>query len=297
MLRQALLGLAVMSACVATPVYGQEAKLKLKFKEGEKFWVEEVSSMKQDMTVMGQAVNMKMKTTTITSYAVKKVTPDSVVLDMKIEDVKLDVEGAPGGAGIDQLATKTKGANLIITMSHDGKVKKVDGVSEFLKQMAGEDETAKLMKEFLSEDTFTKSLENAFGFIPEKTVKVGDTWNRETKLSMGPLGGFKINNNFTYAGKKDSGDGIDGKFTMEWSAAKGEGALGGLFKVVKSDMKGDGTATYVFDTAKGRPGTTVTKMKMQGSMTIDVGGMELPMMMAMEVDSTSRVVDTNPLKK
>ena len=102
MLRQALWGLAVISACVATPVYAQDATLKLKFKEGEKFWVEEVSSTKQDMTVMGQAVNMKMKTTTITSYAVKKVTPDTVVLDMKIEDVKVDAEGAPGGCWRDR---------------------------------------------------------------------------------------------------------------------------------------------------------------------------------------------------
>ena len=182
-------------------------------------------------------------------------------------------------------------------MSPDAKVKKVEGVAEFIKQLAGEDETANLMKEFISEDMFTKSLESAFGFVPEKAVKVGDTWNRETKLSMGPLGGFKLNNNFTYTGKKEGGDGIDSKVTMEWTPAKGDGALGGLFKVVKSDMKGDGTATYVFDTAKGRPGTTVTKMKMQGTLTIDVGGMELPMMMAMDTTSTSRVLDTNPLKK
>jgi Family of unknown function (DUF6263) len=295
MLRHALLGLAVLAVCAATPVYGQEVKLQLKFKEGEKFWVEEVATMKQDITVMGQQQKIEATTTTITSYTVKKVTPDDVVLAMKIEDVNVKSEGGFGGA-LDQVSAKTKGATLNLTLANDGKVKKVDGLQDFIKQLSGDDEAAKMMKELMNEEMFTKGFENSFGFVPDKPVKKGDSWKRETKFSLGPLGGFKLNNNYVYTGPKSGGDGIDSKFNMEWLPAKGD-ALGGLFKVVGSDMKGEGTASYVFDQQKGRPASSTTAMKMGGNLKIEAGGMELQMSLTMDMSGTSKILDQNPLKK
>src|SRR5205814_7444245 len=138
-----------------------------------------------------------MTTTTLTSYTVQKVTPDTVVLAMNIEDVDVKAEGAPAG-GLEQFATKTKGAKLTITITPEGKMKKVEGIEAFLGKLVEDDEAAKLMKEFINEETFTKGIENSYGFIPDKAVKKGDAWTRETKFSLGPLGFFKLNNIYTY---------------------------------------------------------------------------------------------------
>ena len=95
MLRQLLLGLVVLGA--AAPAYGQEVKLRWKFKEGEKFYVEDVQTTKTDVSVLGQQIKEEAKTTTVTSYTIKKVTADSVVIVQKVEyaDVK-----SQGGLGV-----------------------------------------------------------------------------------------------------------------------------------------------------------------------------------------------------
>ena len=296
MLRQALLGLAVVSLCAAGPAYGQEVKLQLKFKEGQKLWFEEVATVKQTITFMGQSQKADSKTTTVTSYTVQKVTPEGVVLAMKIEDVDTKVEGGLGGA-IDQVAGKTKGATLTVTMSPNGKVSKVEGAKEFIQKLVGDDETAKMMKEFINEETLTKGVESTFGFLPDKAVKPGDSWTRETKLPLGGLGDFKLTNLYSYAGKKAGGEAIDDKMKMDFAPPKGGGGFGGLFKVVRGDLKGDGKSTYLFDAQKGRLNTATTTLRMTGSLTMNVGGMESQIGLDMDNTSTTQFHDKDPLKK
>jgi hypothetical protein len=186
MLRQTLLGFAVLSFCAAVPANDQEVKLLLKFKEGETFWVEEVEACKEDSTIMAQAITTNSKTTTITRYHVKKVTHDSVVLTMTIEDVNVESDGGPGDL-FDNLDTNLKGATLIVTMTLDGKLKKVDGVSDFIKEMddvsafikeLNEETSKQIMTDFVNGEVRSR-LQNAFGFVPDKALKTGDTWNLE----------------------------------------------------------------------------------------------------------------------
>jgi hypothetical protein len=115
-------------------------------------------------------------------------------------------------------------------------------------------------------------------------------------LSWGQLGRIKLNNSFTYVGKKSGGEGIESKIAMKVLAAKRDGACG-LLKLVKSDIKGDGKATSVFDAAKGRLASTTTSSKMSGNMTIEAGGMEFQVATALETNSTLKVHDKNPLQK
>lgn len=296
MLRHVLSALSIAVLCAAGPAYGQEVKLQFKFKEGEKLWYEEVAAAKTSFNVMGQALKSTMTTTTITSYTVKKVTPENVVLAMKIEDVDTKSEGGLGGA-VDQIAAKIKGANLTITMSPDGKVHKVDGAAEFIQKLVGDDETAKMMKEFISEEDLTKSVDSIFGFLPDKAVKPGETWTRESILPYGPLGSFKLNNLYTFAGKKDGGEMIDHKVTkMDYAPPKGAG-LGGLFKVVRGDLKGEGNSSFLFDAQKGRLVSATTSQKIQGTLKIDAGGMESQIGLEIENSSTIRYHDKNPRKK
>jgi Family of unknown function (DUF6263) len=295
MLRQVLLGLAVASAFVAAPAFAQEVKMQLKFKEGDKFWVEEVANQKQKITVMGQDIQIDMKVTTIRSFTVQKVTSQDIVLAMKIEDVDVKSEG-PLAAIFDQVTGKTKGASLVLTVTPAGKVKKVEGFGEFVKKLAGgEDETAKAMKDILSEDMLTQGVEQAFAFVPEKAVKPGDSWDQQTKFALGPLGSIQLKNNYTYKGKKEGGEEISDKLDMQFLPPKqGSAFAGAIVKMLKTDVKGDGKATFIFDVQKGRLANSTTSMQLQGTMTMEAGGMELQIEMLLNVNSTSRVLDKNP---
>src|SRR5206468_2843496 len=86
MRRQALLAV-VLLAGVAAPAFGQDVELKWKFKEGDKFYVEDVTVMKQSVAVVGQVIKEEQKTTTVTSYQIEKAGTAGIVVKMKIEGV------------------------------------------------------------------------------------------------------------------------------------------------------------------------------------------------------------------
>jgi hypothetical protein len=296
MLRQTLLAVVALVAGVAAPAYGQEVELKWKFKEGEKFYVEDISNMKQTVTALGQTQKVDQKTTTITSYTIKKVTTDSIEMVMKFENVEVKSDGPIGQ--FDKFMEKTKGVSFTVTMAPDGKVKRLEGFNEFAKQIVGDDEdTAKLLKMFINEEMFTKGVEQAFGFIPDKAVKPGDTWTRETKIPFGPLGDFKTNSTYTYNGNKDGRDEISVKQSMRYQAPKAGTEFAGLFKIVKGDLKADNArGKYFFDADKGRLTSAELAMTIRGSLTLDLNGMELTVDLNVEQTGTSRVLDRSPVK-
>jgi hypothetical protein len=289
--------LAVLLA--AGPVYGQEVKLQWKFKEGDKFWVEEITAHKQNVTILGMDQKSNTKTTTIRSIAVNKVTPDSVEITMRIDDVKVESEGGLGG-DLDKLMEKTKGASLTITMTPEGKVKKVDGFDAFFKQViagiGAQDEISQLLKEMIKEETFTKGVEHSFALVPEKAVKKGDTWTRQMTFPLGPLGDLKSNYEFSYDGKADGGDKIDFKQSLQYVPPKGDFA--GLFKVTKGNLKAEQSkGTAIFDGNKGRLVNSSEMMVVRGTLTLDAAGQEAALDLTMEINTTSRVLDQDPAKK
>ena len=292
MLRQAIVALVVLSA--AAPAYGQEAKLQWKFKEGDKFWLEEVAVSKQAVSVLGLAQKIDQKTTTISNFTFDKVTADSVSLTMKIENVEVNTEGGFGGQ-FDKIMERTKGAVLNITMTPDGKVTKVDGFQALEKQLFGaDDETAKLLKGLLKEEMFTKSVDQVFGFVPNKNVNKGETWTRESAVP-GPLGNFKSVSTYTYNGKGTGGEEIAVMQSMEYTVPKGDFA--GAFKVVRGDLKAENAkGSIIFDAEKGKLVSATFSVLTRGNLTVDVAGQELPLEMSVDTSTTTRVHDTNPGK-
>jgi hypothetical protein len=296
MVRRALLGMIVLLVGSVAPVFGQDATLKFKFKEGEKFWVEDVVTSEQTISLLGQPIKSKQKTNTLTSYTVKTVTADKVELTMKIEDVAVQSEGGLGGQ-LDKVMEKTKGFTFDITLTPEGKVMKFGGLNAAAKQLAGgEDDAAKVIKELLNEDMFVKTIEQAFGFLPPKAVKKGDTWTREGKYPLGPLGAFKTTSTYTYNGRAGEGEDISVKQVMQYVVPQG-GGLAGLFKVVKGDLKADkATGSYVFNAETGRLVSASETLRIGGTLTVEAGGQEVQLEMTTENTGTSRVFDKNPRK-
>jgi hypothetical protein len=296
MLRQALLSVAVLLAGVAAPVQAQEVKLQWKFKEGEKIYVEDVMNKKTILSVQGQPIKSEQKTTFIISYTVKKATSASTILVMKFEDVEVRTESGVGGA-FDKIMEKMKGATFTITLTPDGKITKFEGFQDLVKQLAAADEnTAKLIRAIVNEAMVTSAVEQAFGFLPDKAVKKGETWTREGTLPLGPLGDFKSANTYTYNGKTENGEAIGVQQTMRYIPPKG-GDLAGLFKIVRGDLKAKKAETsYIFDAEKGRLVSATLSTLIHGTLTVDFTGMETQVELSMDTTGTSRVLDKNPVK-
>jgi hypothetical protein len=297
MLRQALLGVIVLLATVAGPAYGQEVKLQFKFKEGDKFYVEDVSKTKETVAAVGVTQTTDNKVTTVTSYTIKKVTTDSTEVDMKIESVDIQSNSQDGLIG--KIMGKMKSAAFTVTLAPDGKIKKFDGYKQWAKSVVGEDDdNAKFLGMLLSEDLFVNMVESGFAFLPDKSVKKGDTWSNDTRIPFSFMGELKSKNTYTYDGKEKDLDVIAIKQAMKYTPPKaGTEILGGLAKITRADLKvNNAHGKYFFDAAKGRLERVEMTMTVSGALTVDVGGQQ-QLDLTIVSNGTSRVLDTKPGKE
>jgi len=281
-------------AGVALPAHAQ-TRMEWKFNEGEKFYVEEVSDQKQSISVMGQDIKMGTKSTTVTSYTVKRKAGNAVTMEMKIESVDVKAEGNNIGGGMEKIQEKLQGASFTFTLEN-GKITKFQGHEEFLKKLADGDEMmAKVGKMFFTEDVLKKGVEATFTQLPERAVAKGDTWKKEQVVPLGPLGNLKNVNNYTYKGAEPDGELMTFKGTVSWTAPKGGAGVGDLFKITKANFKSDDVrGSMLFDASKGRLLRTSSSMTLKGSMTMDVMGNEIEMEMTQDTTTTSRVLTKNP---
>jgi hypothetical protein len=280
---------------LAAPALGQgPTKLQWKFKEGDKFYVEDVSNMKQKITFMGKDIEQKQKTTMVTSYHVTKAAPDSTTLVSKIEDVKVQAEGGLGGE-LDKVMEKLKGASFTITLDKKGAITKFEGYNEFIKKLTeGMEEIGKFIRMMITEDVLKKSAEEAFSFLPPEPVSKGSTWKRENVIPFGPLGSFKAANEYTYQGTEDGLAKIGLKAQLNYSPPKGDAGFG-LFKITKGNLKSEGArGTLYFDAEKGRLAKYSMAMVFRGSLSLDIMGQMVDMEVAIDQTSNSRVLNRNP---
>ena len=296
MLRQASLGVIMLLATIAGPAYGQEVKLQLKFKEGDKFYVEDVNKSKETVTAVGITQTTENKITSVTSFTVKKVTTDATEVDMKIESVDVQSNGQDGLLG--KVMGKMKGAVFTVTLAPDGKIKKFEGYKQWAKSVVGDDdEMSKFLGMLLSEDLFVNMVEKGFTFLPDKSVKKGDTWSNDTRIPFSFMGELKSKNTYTYDGKEKDLDVIAIKQSMKYTPPKaGTEILGGLAKITRADLKvNNANGKYFFDADKGRLEKVEMAMTVSGSLTIDVGGQQ-QLDLNIVSNGTSRVLDKSPAK-
>jgi hypothetical protein len=295
MLRTAWVGVLLVGA-TAAPAFGQ-VKLEWKFNEGDKFYVEDVSTLKNKIGFMGKEYDQTTKVTMVTSYKVDKKTSDSTVLTSKIENV--EVKSMAGlGESLDKMLEKLKGAVMKITLDKNNKITKFEGYEDFIgKLTAGDEETGKIIKKIITEDTLKQSSDQMFAFLPPNPVSKGDTWKHDAKVPFGGMGEFKASQEYTYLGKEAAGEKVALKGSLTYLPPKGDSTFG-LFKIVRGNLKAEGAkGTMFFDAAKGRPIRYSMAMVMRGTLTLDIVGMMTDMELTMDQSSTSRVLNRNPLEK
>jgi len=268
-------------------------KIEWKFTQGDKFYLENVTTIKQTITVMGQNIPMDSVNTTVSSFKVLKVAPDEVVLEQKIETVK--VKAGQGAAPQAQVAEKMAGSVFTVTLNGKGEVVKILGFDDLIKKLSeNNEEVGKLLKSILTEDTMKQGLQEAFSFVPGKPVNPGDTWKRQMRLSMGPMGTFIVDLDYTFQGKGKEGEEIALKGVYSYEAPKA-GAGGLPFKVTKGEFKTDeAKGLLIFDAVAGRLVRNEFKAKLNGTMTIAVGDQNAQMDLKQETDTKIRVLKEMP---
>jgi hypothetical protein len=286
----------VLAGLLAGSARAQD-KIAWKFKEGDKFYLQENTTTKQTIKVLGNAEEKEEVQYNLVSFHIKEKTDDKVVIVQTMEELSTKTERGKQDPLTEKMLEKLKGHQFTITIDKNGKMTKFEGYESLIKKISNDDPMVeKTLRAILTADTFKKTAENTFTMLPDKAVKKGDTWNRETQMSMGPIGSFKINAKYTYDGMEKDLAVIQGTSTLTYSAPKDDGGL--PFKISKGNIDATNAKTrLLFDSNLGRPSSEHTTLALKGNLTLAIGEMEVEMTLEMEQRTDSKVSTTRPEKK
>jgi hypothetical protein len=296
MFRCAALAILAFTA-LAGPAFAQTS-LQWKFKEGDKFYLEEKIVSDTNATVLGMKNNEKQTQHRVSVFVVKSVTPDGYVLEQRVESWKSKtVSTAPGAVddGGKLLEQVFKDIPFVVKMTKSGTITKFEGYDKVLQRVKDVSPAeAEQFKALATEEVIRSPLTMAFDLLPDKAVNKGDKWKKVNDVPMAALGKFSFNTEFTYEGKGEGGQLISTKGTFSFMAGKGDIGMG--IKLLKMELtKNQQTGTVLFDADKGRLVSRELKMPMAGTMTLDANGLQIDVQLDGTENRTIRLHDKKPM--
>ncbi len=295
-IRSGLLALAAFAGLTVS-AFGQGTTLKWKFTPNTSFYQEMTTTTEQTMKVMGTDVKQTQSQTFYFKWTpVESTSEGGWKIKQQIVGVKMtiDIGGnkveydstKEGQAGNNPLADFFKAlvnSEFTMELDKDFNVKKIEGRDKFVKDLAkANPQMEPLLNQILSEKALMDMAQPTFSAVPNKDVKPGDTWTKETTLDMGPIGSYKTTFKYTYDGKNTAGadeaakklDKISVTTTLAYTAPKDPAAGNTLpFRIKKADLTSkDATGTILFDADKGRIASSDMKLTLTGTLDIEISG-------------------------
>jgi hypothetical protein len=309
----AIVLLAGAAGLVTLPALAQDKGEKLEWKafnKGVVHYQELTTDTEQKMKVMGQEVTQKQKQTFFLKYTGEDAKDGNLVVTQEIVGVVMNID--IGGVTINFDSREEKQPNnpmtdffkklleskLKLTINpKDMTVVSIEGHEELVKKLgATNPQMEPLLKSILSKDALKQMAEPTWAALPTKEVKKGDTWKRESTLNLGPIGTYKTEYTYTYDGQEKNLDKIKIDAKLTYTAPADKGGLPFVIKSAELSSK-EGTGTAYFDRAKGRFDSSNMKMKLEGNLKIEVGGMETEVQLTQDQTATVKSSDDNPIKK
>jgi hypothetical protein len=305
------LAVAALALVATLPLAAQDkVNLAWKLEKDKPFYQEMTTTATQSMKVMGQDVTQKQTQTFIFGF-----TPVSVdangnwTIKQKIEGVKITIDinnnavsydstnAAGANNALSEFFKQLVGAEFTLTVDKNMKVTKVEGRDEFIKKLGGANaQMEPLLKKILNDDALKQMADPTFGVLPGKEVAKGEKWTRESKMSLGPIGGYNSTFTYTYEGK-DEKDANRAKIKVESKLeyVMPTEAEGLPFKITGANLKAENAGgTIWFDIAKGRIADSDLKMQLNGTLEIEIGGTKTKVDLKQEQSTVVKNSDTNP---
>ena len=111
---------------------------------------------------------------------------------------------ADGGNPVAGVMRKLVGAKIKMLADANGKIEKVEGIQELADKLGGDTggPMQGLFKEMLKEDNL-KEMGDMGNCLPDKPVRLGDQWNIQKDMNLGPMGIMKLAMTITFKGWED----------------------------------------------------------------------------------------------
>jgi hypothetical protein len=274
-----------------------QGPLAWRFRQGDRFFVEEVTKVRQTIKIMGSETRQDLEQTKVLLYTILGQDADgNVAIAKKTESVKATL--AAGNSPPDtKFLQQTVGALFTITLDPTGQIVRLVGYDDLIQKIGKEPGAAKLARVLVSEDVLKNTDERLFHCLPAKG-RAQASWQSKSRVPLGPLGTMTAIDDY----RLTSND-VEGSVKKITVASKlryvppGENSDYPL-KVVRGFLKPEEAAgTILFDTARGRVVEAHHRRVVHGSLTLAATTGTVDMDLHQEQTVTLRVLDKNPLEK
>src|SRR5262245_48348751 len=309
--------IVVVVCCRFAPAQADEpVLLKYKVTKGDTLHYKHSQTMKQaqSLTVNGMTIKQDntMKQEAILTRVADEVGSDGkVTYRVKAERRKMNAEfGALGkfefdsksterdtgsaiGAALIPLLERLTGSEYQVIVNPQGKVGEVKGYAELIAdivkdnplagQFGGGDNTGAVMSE-----------QDALVMLSDKPVKMGDQWEVAVESELGKLGKVKAKTICTYEGPDKVGNtktvriAVGGEMTMELNIDQGG------MKVTGTLTSSNSSGTVQFDPVAGRVVSIKRTLTVGGMLTVEAGGMTIPVDNQQEQTNTFELLEKLP---
>jgi hypothetical protein len=184
---------------------GMPVELKMKWPVGKRYEQEFDATINATEDIPGQSQQMKQDASLIQGFAISVLNDrngNGRELEVELLGTKLDAKNAgmtmvsfdsaqpPADSAANPMTgflKRVSGAKLKILVDTNGNPESLEGLPEFLKTIMGPDagDPADMMKNIPAMgDNFKDAMANSCG-LPDKPVKVGDTWSKNSDINSG----------------------------------------------------------------------------------------------------------------
>lgn len=304
--------LVVVSSSFARAQAEEPVLLAYKVARGETSYYRVGNDMKQAQSIMGMKLNNAFTQEAVVSRVADVIDADgNVTFKLKTERRKVTAEfGALGkyefdsksterdtgstiGSDLTPLLERTTGSEYQVVVSPRGRVTEVKGFAELIADLVKD---KPLAAQFGAADNKAAVVneQDAFIVLSDKPVKAGDKWESSFEVELPKTGKLKAKSTYTYEGPDKVGDlktariGVTTDLSFELDIDQGGAKITGTLTTSNS------SGTVQFDPAAGRVVSIKRSLSLSGQMSVDVGGMTIPVDNQQEQTSSVEWLDKLP---
>lgn len=234
----------------------------------------------------------------VSRFRVKEKQDDGgLVVEQKVESVRLSNADPALQGRLNELLQKTKGASFTMTLNARREVTKFEGGQEAIKVLTGDNPLGGpsfLLWSFLDRDGW-KELAQLSYFQPPPAVRRGERWDRPMTHSWGPLGNWSGKIHFQAAGKQTGLDRFDYLLDLVYKPPRKSGGL--PFEIGKSQFEiQTARGVLAYQPSRGRIAAAEERFHVRGVLSVSLLGAESSVQMDEMQLFQLRILDRNPLE-
>lgn len=302
------LAAAALASALIPAAASAQVELKFKYVEGRQTTETRIENFTQTLKIMGMDFETKTTTETVTSMVEGKKDADgSLPLEIKVDSMKTEMAIPGGGMFVFDSAkpddAKTDGPlqflldalkrlvgfKQVVHVASDGTAKSVDGNEKLLENIDQLDPQAQaVLKAAAKPETVVREFNERIHRFEPGLVRQGDSWERTEQDSIGGGSVMTAKKKYEYQGTVKSGDKeldkigvtyLDAKLEFDADANPNAKITNPMFKVESSE------GTILFDRNAGIVTESKSKLKLKGTMKIEINGAELDTEVEMVFDT------------